>query len=178
MGNYRSAPILIDTAHDTLGRQSSYYHIGHIARFVKPGARRVLCAATREDLEVAAFVNPDGSTVVVVLNRICEAISFALRISGSIVNSEMPPRSMASYLDSGGQAGSGRFRAIDAVAESAGPATLRPGVMRAACEPAAAPASPQAAARGCPVQESWKPGGRRSRRCSRCRRGPQTAQRT
>ena len=98
VGNYCSAPILIDTAHDTLERQSSYYYIGHIARFVRPGARRVLCAATLEDLEATAFVNPDGSTVVVVMNRTREPMEFALRIAGSSVATGLPPRSMATYM--------------------------------------------------------------------------------
>ncbi len=98
VGNYCSAPILIDTAHDRLERQSSYYYIGHIARFVRPGARRVLCAATREDLEATAFVNPDGSIVVVAMNRTREPIAFALRIAGSSVATGLPPRSMATYL--------------------------------------------------------------------------------
>jgi glucosylceramidase len=62
VGNLCSAPILVDTANDALLHQSSYYYIGHFARFVRPGARRVLCAATRQDLEASAFVNPDGST--------------------------------------------------------------------------------------------------------------------
>ena len=104
VGNYCSAPILIDTAHDRLERQSSYYYIGHIARFVKSGARRVLCAATREDLEATAFVNPDGSIVVVVLNRTSAPLAFALRIAGNGVATGLPPNSMATYLRSGGQA--------------------------------------------------------------------------
>jgi glucosylceramidase len=95
VGNHCSAPILADTAHDGLLHQSSYWYIGHLARFVKPGAKRVLCAASRTDLETTAFVNPDGSTAVVMLNRTEAAIAFALRIGEQTVAAELPARSIA-----------------------------------------------------------------------------------
>ncbi len=98
VGNLCSAPILIDTAHDALLHQSSFYYLGHFSRFIKPGARRVLCAASRQDLECTAFVNPDGSVAVVVMNRTEAAIRFALRCDGVETTTELPPRSIASYL--------------------------------------------------------------------------------
>jgi glucosylceramidase len=66
--------------------------------FVKPGAKRVLCAASRTDLEAAAFVNPDASIAVVVLNRTEAAIAFALRIDAQTVAAELPARSIATCL--------------------------------------------------------------------------------
>jgi glucosylceramidase len=98
VGNYCSAPILIDRDHDTLLPQSSYYYIGHFARFVRPGAKRVLCAASRQDLESAAFVNPDGSVAVVTMNRSEHPRRFALRIDGGEAVAELPPRSIATYV--------------------------------------------------------------------------------
>jgi glucosylceramidase len=98
VGNYCSAPILIDRDHDTLVPQSSYYYIGHFARFVRPGARRVLCASSRQDLESAAFVNPDGSVAVVAMNRSEHPRRFALRIDGDEAVAELPPRSIATYV--------------------------------------------------------------------------------
>jgi glucosylceramidase len=98
VGNYCSAPIMIDTANDSLMHQSSYYYIGHFARFVKPGAHRVLCAAARQDLETTAFVNPDATAVVVVMNRTQQAIRFNLRTTGNKAVTELPPRSIATYL--------------------------------------------------------------------------------
>jgi glucosylceramidase len=97
VGNYCSAPILVDTAADALELQSSYFYIGHFARFARPGARRVLCAATSAALEATAFVNVDGSTAVVVLNRTENAARFALAIDGSRHVTELPPRSIATY---------------------------------------------------------------------------------
>jgi glucosylceramidase len=92
---------MADTSSDELLVQSSYHYIGHFARFIKPGARRVLCAATRQDLECTAFVNPDASTAVVVMNRTEAAIRFGLRGLGDKVASTLPARSIATYLVSG-----------------------------------------------------------------------------
>lgn len=98
VGNLCSAPILVDKANDLLLHQSSYYYLGHFARFIKPEARRVLCAATRQDLESTAFVNPDGSVAVVVMNRTETAIRFMLRLDDKDVATELPPHSIATYL--------------------------------------------------------------------------------
>lgn len=98
VGNLCSAPIMIDTASDALLHQSSYYYLGHFSRFIQPGARRVLCAATRQDLETTAFANPDASIAIVVLNRTEQAIGFKLSVSGQRVMTELPARSIATYL--------------------------------------------------------------------------------
>jgi glucosylceramidase len=98
VGNLCSAAILIDRAYDALMHQSSYYYLGHFTRFIKPGAQRVLCSANRQDLETTAFVNPDGSLAVVVMNRTEAAIRFLLRLDGVDMATELPPRSIATYL--------------------------------------------------------------------------------
>ena len=98
VGNLCSAPLLVDTARGTLQHQSSYFYIGHFARFARAGARRVLCAASREDLEATAFVNPDGSVATVVMNRTLERMRFVLRCDGSSAVAELPPRSIATFL--------------------------------------------------------------------------------
>jgi glucosylceramidase len=99
VSNFCSAPILVNKMNDALMHQSSYYYIGHLARFIKLGARRVLCAATRQDLECTAFLNPDGSTACVVMNRTEEAISFRLKIASESAEVRLPPRSIATFLN-------------------------------------------------------------------------------
>jgi glucosylceramidase len=98
VGNLCSAPIMVDTAHDALLHQSSYYYLGHFSRFIQPGARRVLCAATLQDIETTAFVNPDASIAVIAMNRTKHAIAFKLSTSGQCAIAELPPRSIATYL--------------------------------------------------------------------------------
>jgi glucosylceramidase len=98
VGNFCSAPIHTNAACDGFSLQSSYYYLGHFARFVRPGARRVLCAASRQDIEATAFRNVDGSSAVVLLNRTGESRRLALRVDDAVSETELPPRSIASYV--------------------------------------------------------------------------------
>ncbi|MBI3155485.1 MAG: glycoside hydrolase family 30 protein [Burkholderiales bacterium] len=98
VGNYCSAPVLAVPEHDALHHQPAYAAIGHFARFVQPGAERVLAAATRERLECTAFANPDGSVAVVALNRSDEWLSFTLTIDGAAHAAELPPHAIATFV--------------------------------------------------------------------------------
>ena len=80
VGNYCSAPILADPESDRLIYNSSYYYLGHFARFIRPGAKRLLCANTGEELLSTAFTNVDGRVAVVVLNLREYAIPFTLQV--------------------------------------------------------------------------------------------------
>jgi glucosylceramidase len=100
VGNLCSAPVLADVANDALLHQSSYWYIGHFSRFIRPGAQRVLCAATRQDIEATAFVNTDGSCATVVMNRSDAAVTFVLRLDGQDREAELPPRSISSFVAS------------------------------------------------------------------------------
>ena len=98
VGNLCSAPMLVESASGDVTCQSSYYYIGHIARFVKPMARRVLCAASREALEATAFSNPDGSLATVVMNRSDAPIRFALQLGDMRTVVQLPARAIATFI--------------------------------------------------------------------------------
>jgi glucosylceramidase len=98
VGNDCSAPLLADIAADRLLPQSSHAYIGHFARFVRPGAQRLLCAATRQVLEATAFVNPDGSVATVVMNRGEQAMRFVLRIDARRWLVDLPARAITTCL--------------------------------------------------------------------------------
>ena len=76
----------------------SYWALGHFARFIRPGAQRVLCAAASHEVEATAFVNPDASAVVVATNRQDHALQLALRIDDAEWNVELPSRSIATFV--------------------------------------------------------------------------------
>ena len=89
---------ILDTAADKLLPQSSYYYMGHFARFIRPGARRIVCAGSLQALETTAFVNTDGSIAVVAMNRSAKPLHFVLRVNGGSWNAELPARSIATYV--------------------------------------------------------------------------------
>jgi glucosylceramidase len=97
-GNYCSAPIMIDTRSCEILYQSSYYYIGHFSRYIRPGARRILCTSDSESLETTAFLDPDGQIAVIILNRTSQAIPYALRFEDLSGVLESPPNSIATLL--------------------------------------------------------------------------------
>jgi glucosylceramidase len=97
-GNFCSAPILADTQNDKLLFQSSYYYMGHFARFIQPGAKRILCSSSQHDLETTACLNTNGTVAVVVMNRTNNPIKFNLKSSNTATPVSLPSRSIATYL--------------------------------------------------------------------------------
>lgn len=101
VGNFCSAPVIADTKTDTLHHQSSSYYIGHFSRFIQPGAKRIVCAASQEWIEATAFQNPDGSIVVVVMNRTDETCPFYLRFRETFAELDIPARSIQTAVFAG-----------------------------------------------------------------------------
>ena len=56
-------------ADGTMTQNSDYYGLGHFSKFVVPGATRVGSTASSSNLENVAFVNQNGSHVLVVYNN-------------------------------------------------------------------------------------------------------------
>jgi len=69
VGNYCDAPIISDTNKDELIFNSSYYHIGHFSKHVKPGAYRIESLVNNDSIKQIAFKNIDGSIILVILNE-------------------------------------------------------------------------------------------------------------
>lgn len=93
-----AAPVICDPEDGTVHFESSYYYIGHFAKFVKPGARRILCSSSRDELEAVAFRNPDATVVVVTLNRTEKEIPFLLKSGGKAAQTRLRPRSINTYV--------------------------------------------------------------------------------
>ena len=100
VGNFCSAPIIADTSKcnlDGVLLQSSYYYIGQFARFIRPGAERIICAPTLDALESIAFRNADGGLVAVVMNRTEQEIPFALKYNQTAAATSAPAHSISTY---------------------------------------------------------------------------------
>lgn len=102
VGNLCSAPIICDTKTNTILYQISYWYMLHFSRWIRPGARRALCASSRDVLEITAWVNLDGSLSVVVMNQGGEAIDFWLKVAGSgAARTQAPARSITTFVLTG-----------------------------------------------------------------------------
>lgn len=97
VGNYCSAPLMADYAKGILYYHPSYYYIGHVTRFVRPGAQRIISASTLDELEASAFINPDGQVAVIVMNRTDKNCSFALKYEHLSAVADSPAHSISTF---------------------------------------------------------------------------------
>jgi glucosylceramidase len=89
------------TIHDktdwAVDKNVEYYAIGHLSKFVDPGAYRIDSSYLPGTLESVAFRNPDRSTVLVVLNPQDAAQSFDIQWNGRYVSYFLDPKSVATF---------------------------------------------------------------------------------
>ena len=98
VGNFCSAPLHVDAENDSIIVNNSYYYLGHFSRFIKPGARRITCTTTKDELEITAFINTDNKVAVVVMNRTDGDIDFALRFKGKAAKTKSLAHSIVTYV--------------------------------------------------------------------------------
>lgn len=98
VGNYCFAPVHANTNKGELIFTNSYYYIGHFSKFIQPGARRIASSCSRDLLEEVAFQNPDGTLVLVVMNRTEDAIPHQIRVNGLAADTTSQPHSITTYL--------------------------------------------------------------------------------
>jgi len=98
VGNFCFAPIHADTRTGELIYTNSYYYIGHFSKFIRPGAKRVLAAPSRSMLLSTAFVNPDGSVAVVVMNPTATEAQYYLRVGTSAIELTTLPHSIQTVV--------------------------------------------------------------------------------
>lgn len=98
VGNYCDAPIIADTENDHVHYESSYYYIGHFSKYIQPGGRRIASSRYTDQLETTAFLNPDGTIAVVVLNRTGETLPYVLRYRNELAETSIPARSIQTLI--------------------------------------------------------------------------------
>lgn len=98
VGNFCFAPIHADTKTGELIYTNSYYYIGHFSKFIQRGAKRIAVSSTRNSLETTGFINPDGTMVVIVLNRTANKITFQLGINNQAAGLAALSHSMMTVL--------------------------------------------------------------------------------
>jgi len=103
VGNFCFAPVHADTRNGQLIYTNAFYYIGHFSKFVRPGARRIAVSSNRAALQTTAFVNKDGSIVVIVMNDTDKAWPYHLIVNhvvsgGQAAVTESLPHSIATLI--------------------------------------------------------------------------------
>lgn len=96
--NFCYAPVIGDTRSGQLIYTNAYYYIGHFSKFIRPGARRIAAATSRDVLQTTAFRNPDGTVAVVVMNSSAKEQPFQLWIKGQAASALSRPHSIMTLV--------------------------------------------------------------------------------
>jgi glucosylceramidase len=88
---------------DTVTRDAEYYTLGHLSRFVQPGAVRIASTSFgttgwNGQIMDVAFRNPDGSTALVVHNENDDPRSFAVAVGGESFDYTLPGGALATFV--------------------------------------------------------------------------------
>lgn len=82
----------------TITYNVEYYVLGHLGKFVVPGALRIASNTFGPgSIEDVAFKNPDGSKVLLVLNGSSASSSFAVNWKGESFNYTLPAGALATF---------------------------------------------------------------------------------
>ena len=89
--------VTIDRKTRKITRNVEYYVLGHASRFVRAGARRI---ASNEDSSLAnvAFVNLDGTRVLIAHNRDTTSASVVVRDGDRAFRTTLPPGEVATFV--------------------------------------------------------------------------------
>ena len=98
VNNLCDAPIIADTKENKLHYNSSYYYIGHFSKYIKPGALRVSAETVVEDVHTAAFLNDDGTLVVIVMNEGDSDKNVSIDCNGEFLNIDISNHSIMTFV--------------------------------------------------------------------------------
>jgi glucosylceramidase len=98
VGNFCFAPVHADTSKGELIYTNSYHYIGHISKFVRPGARHIVSSPSRSALLSTAFTNPDGKVAVEVMNPTDKEMSYFLWLAGNAAEVKSLPHSIQTLV--------------------------------------------------------------------------------
>ncbi|MFK4692426.1 ricin-type beta-trefoil lectin domain protein [Streptomyces pristinaespiralis] len=93
-----------DSRHGQVDFTIEYYTMGHLTKFVKPGAHRIASTGSSAVPNVA-WRNPDGSKALIAYNDSSSAQMMTVNWGGQRYTYSLPGRTSATFTWSGGQSG-------------------------------------------------------------------------
>lgn len=92
--------ITLNNASGQLIYNEEYYSIGHMSKFVRPGALRISSRPDQSimNLDAVAFINPDNSKVLVLANYKTEFQTFTVKQGKKHFNYSIAPESVATIV--------------------------------------------------------------------------------
>lgn len=97
---------VVEIANGDVTRNAEYYVLGHVSKFVEPGATRIGSTSQGNGgVENVAFQNPDGSRAAYVVNTASGAQQFSLSDNGKSLVYTLPAGAVATFVWNGTDGG-------------------------------------------------------------------------
>ncbi len=98
VGNLCFAPAHGDTTTGELLLTYSYYYIGHFSKYIRPGAKRISSVSSANAILSTAFLNTDGSIVIVAMNQSEEGKNYRVTIGANSSNLQIPAHGIQTLI--------------------------------------------------------------------------------
>ena len=99
VGNYCSAPIIVNTETQELLYQSSYFYLGHFSRFFSRGDKIVQCQNTTSQLLSLSGINKNDKLTTTIMNKEEDSIPFLYDNGSEKKSYSIPPRSIITIIN-------------------------------------------------------------------------------
>ncbi|XP_062848589.1 lysosomal acid glucosylceramidase [Trichomycterus rosablanca] len=98
--NFVDSTVIVDPSKDVFYKQPTFYSMAHFSKFLLEGSQRVgVSLSQNTDLESSAFIRPDGSAVLIILNRSDAEVKFEVwDQSLGFLPASAPPHSILTLL--------------------------------------------------------------------------------
>jgi len=93
-----AAPVVVDTDKKDYSLRSTFYTIEHFSKFIKRGAVRIGSSSYNDAVKVAAFSNPNGEIVVVILNTSDRDATPKIRMDNCTAEFNLPAKSLQTMV--------------------------------------------------------------------------------
>lgn len=91
--------VTINSISKAITKNEEYVLLGHIAKFVKQGAKRIKTPSTRsQDISQVAFKNPDGTIAIVAFNHSSQVRKVQIKNGENAFNYEMEGGMLVTFL--------------------------------------------------------------------------------
>jgi glucosylceramidase len=99
VGNYCSAPIIVNTKTQELLYQSSYFYLGHFSRFFRRGDKIVQCQNTTSQLLSLSGIKKNDKLTTTIMNKEEYSIPFLYDNGSEKKSYSIPPRSIITIIN-------------------------------------------------------------------------------
>ena len=99
VGNYCSAPIIVNTKTQELLYQSSYFYLGHFSRFFSRGDKIIECENTSNQLLSLSGINKNARLTTTIMNKEKDSIPFLYDNGSDKKSYSIPPRSIITIIN-------------------------------------------------------------------------------